>query len=499
MARKHLRGSTLLLSGRTLSIGVKLVIQTLIVRYLTTADYGAWAYGLAIVAFLGGFSSLSLKRSLSRFLAIYHQRRDYDHFLGAMVLTMATILVTGVVFALAVYAFPELITRLAGGEAQPTTLLLILVFLVPLEALDQVLIAIFATFNRARAIFVRRYILAPVLKLAVVLLLIGLDVGVVFLAYGYLIATLIGVIVYGGLLIRLLHQQGVLSRTLERHVRVPLRELVSFTIPLMTSDWLASLVGTSGVLLLGYYYTTNEIALFKAIVPIAVLNELVIRSFKLLYTPNASRLFADGNLRAINDLYWSSAVWIAVLSFPLFALTFTAATPLAVLFFGERYAASGGLLAVLTVGYYIQAALGFNGDTLKVMGRLRSLVTINLAALAVNVILAVLLVPRFGPMGAAVTLTGTLILHNVFKQTGLRMAAGISIVDPRYMLCYGTIVAAATGLVVVRTLAPDSFLIQVAAAVLGSVAVLLLTKKTLRIGDTFPEIHRVPVLRVVFA
>jgi O-antigen/teichoic acid export membrane protein len=49
-AKKHLRGSTLLLAGRLISMAANFVIQIMIVRYLSKNDYGAFAYGLSIVS-----------------------------------------------------------------------------------------------------------------------------------------------------------------------------------------------------------------------------------------------------------------------------------------------------------------------------------------------------------------------------------------------------------------------------------------------------------------
>ena len=51
-------------------------------------------------------------------------------------------------------------------------LLLILIGLAPMQALDDLIAAMFAIFASPRSIFFRKYVLAPGLKLSVVLLLI---------------------------------------------------------------------------------------------------------------------------------------------------------------------------------------------------------------------------------------------------------------------------------------------------------------------------------------
>ena len=126
--------------------------------------------------------------------------------------------------------------------------------------------------------------------------------------------------------------------------------------------------------MLEYFRSTADVAAFRSVLPVARLNTVVLENFSLLFLPLASRLFSRGADRGINDLYWQSAAWMALLSLPIFALTFVLAEPVTVLFFGERYADSATILAMLSLGYYFNGALGLNAETLKVYGRVRTII-----------------------------------------------------------------------------------------------------------------------------
>src|SRR5690606_39650883 len=108
----------------------------------------------------------------------------------------------------------------------------------------------------------------------------------------------------------------------------------------MASDWCAIYMLTAGPLLLGYFSDMTAVALYQVVVPAAALNTIVFQSFGMLFEPAASRLHARDDPEGMNHLYWRSAVWVAVLTFPLFALSFTAAVPITLLLFGERYVAA---------------------------------------------------------------------------------------------------------------------------------------------------------------
>ena len=495
VARRQIRGSSLLLVGRLLALGSKLLAQVLLVRYLTVGDYGDWAYGLSIVALLGGFAHLSLDRAVTRFTAIYHARGEHAHFFGVIALVMATVIATGALFVGGTYALHEQFAGLLNQSPHAVALLLILVFLVPLEALDTLLVAILASLGATRAIFARRYVMAPAIQLGAVLLLALMHARVAFLAWAYVAGALFGVALSAWLLVGTLRKQGLLHELRAHGVRMPARELFRFSVPLMTSDWLAAMMESSGTLVLGYFYSTEHVAFFRTVFPLATLNKIVIQSFGTLYEPAVSRLFAKGDARGIAALYWETTLWIAVLSFPIFALTFVAATPLTALLYGARYETAGTLLAVLALGNYLQAVSGFNGMTIKSVGRVHSLVVINLLALLANAAITLLLVPPFGAMGAAVSLTITLIVHNLLKQVGLRRATGIALPARRLVRPFAAIAVAIVAMAALLVLGARMPALVVPAAVVASVAVLAYARQNLRIAEVFPELSRIRYLR----
>lgn len=498
--RRQLRGSGLLLSGRAISVGVKFIAQLVVVRYLATADYGSWTYALSAVAVFQGISSLSLKRAVSRFLPIYHEEGDYDHFFGTLFMVLAAIVVAGTAIIGAFFAFPGLVEKLVSGQGElPLTLLSVMIFLVPLEALDGMLTDLFASFSESRAIFVRRYVLTPGLRLAVVLLLVLLDQSVLFLAAGYVAAVLAGILAYVTMLVPLLRREGLLERLHPRNIDLPLRDVLSYTVPLMTTDVRAALMTNAAPLLLGYFSGMSEVALFRVVLPLATANQLVMQSFALLYKPTASRLYARGDLEGIRHHYWRTALWVAVLAFPIFAVTFAAGDPLTTFLYGERYQASGTILSLMAFGYFFNASLGFNGMTLQVMGKVREMVLINLLAVVTCVGLNLLLVPRMGALGAGIATAGSLVAHNLVKHAFLRMETGLPLFDPDYAWSYATIGVGAVALTTLLLVRPGGVYVMVPLALLVALLVFLGAKSDLRLAETFPELSEIRGLRMIFS
>ena len=136
---------------------------------------------------------LGLERTLGRFTPIYEEQRDYARMWGTILAIFTTVVSTGIVVVLGVYVLQGVIDG-ALQDKVALGLLLILIILAPLQALDSLLIAMFATFGSARSIFFRRYVVAPLLQLGVVIALILTESGAVTLAIGYVAASAIGMV-----------------------------------------------------------------------------------------------------------------------------------------------------------------------------------------------------------------------------------------------------------------------------------------------------------------
>jgi O-antigen/teichoic acid export membrane protein len=495
--RKQLRGSSLLLLGKLPTKGINFLTQVLTAHYLTKGDFGAFAYALSVAALVQTFVAFGLNRAVTRYIPIYHERGEIEKILGTLVLVATTVLSLSAAAVAVLFLGEGMIQQ--HVEPQTLALLAILIFLAPLQALDDTLVGMLAVFGAARDILVRKHVIAPLLNLAVILGVIAAGLSVQGLAYGMLLGSAVGIAIYLGVLRRIMYAQGVLGSAERRPLRVPLREVMTFTIPLLTTDLLYVSIATMDVVMLGHFHDATRVADLRVVLPLALINQIVMNSFGILFTPMASRLFARGDHQGINAYYWKTAACVAVFSLPVFLMTFSCAAPLVRLIYGERYADSGWILALLAVGYYFNAALGFNGATLKVYGRLRYMVVINLSGIFAGFVANLLLIPRYGAIGAAAATCGTLVIHNLLKQLGLRRATAIDPLDRSYLGVYGWIALAVVVSALPQLVVPTHPAVSVLVAAVVSLAVLRRTERTLSLSETYPEILRIPLMRRLLA
>ncbi len=497
--KKHLRGSTLLLVGRVIAMATNFAVQVLTVRYLSKSAYGSFAYVMSLVSLGSSLVVFGMDKTITRFLPIYQEKGEYPKLFGTIIIMVSTIFSLGLLLVLLVFGLRGWIAESFVHDQLAVKLLLLMIFLSPIDAFDSLLVGMLAIFARPSAIFFRRHVLGPGLKLLVIVLLILFRSNVYFLAIGYVAANALGGVIYSGILIRHIRTQELWKYFNIQTIKFPVKEIFGFSTPLLTTNFVYLIRSQLVVVLLGYFRTTLDVAAFRAVQPVADLNTTVIQSFAFLFMPIMARMFAKEDQAGIDDLYWQSAVWITVITFPIFLVTFSLAEPLTLLLFGQRYAQSGLIMALLAFGYYFNAALGFNADTLRVYGKLRYTVAIDFLAMFISLALTLILIPRYGAVGAAIGTCGTLIVYNILNHLGLKFATKINLFQWRYLRVYASIVLGTLGLAIFQRFLSLPIYFGLALAGLISLIVLLINRDVLNIEQTFPELLRFQLVRLLFA
>lgn len=494
--RGHIRGSSLLLLGRMIALFINFVAQVLIVRYLSKNDFGAFAYAVSVVSMLSSVGLLGVHKAVHRYLPIYLERKDWAGSMGTIVLVLTSTLALGIAIIALTFGLRGFLQENVVTNPQSVGLLLILITLVPLQGFDSIFQGMCAVFASPRAIFFRRHILGPVLKLAAVITVLVTEGNVELLATGFLVAGIVGVAAYVLLLRRVIRSSVMPEWDGNLRLRIPFREVYTYCLPLITSDLLLILRTTVAVIVLESFRGTDDVAEFQAVYPVAALNLLIMQSLRFLYTPFASRLFARQDTAGINELYSQTTAWITTITFPIFAVCVFLPEPITAALFGTRYSDASSVLAILAVGFYFNSAMGLNLYTLNVFARVGFVAAVNTIVAALALVLFFTLIPSYGALGAAIATTTTMIAYNVLNQVGLVMGTGVGRFRGAHVRVYAAVATVATTLLGVRMLT-SSVWILLPLIVISGLGLLRWSRDLLNIADTFPELTRVPGFRLI--
>jgi O-antigen/teichoic acid export membrane protein len=154
--------------------------------------------------------------------------------------------------------------------------------------------------------------------------------------------------------------------------------------------------------MLGAIANTTAVGLYAPVLRLVDAIWLAVVVFGAYYLPVASAIVGSGDLGQLRSVYTTMTKWAVALVAPALAVLLVAPVPVLTLVFGPPFRETGLLSQVLAIGYVVSVLGGFNGATLVALGRTKAIAIRSTAALALNLTVNAILIPRLGALGAAV-------------------------------------------------------------------------------------------------
>lgn len=494
-ARRHLRGSTILLAGRVISLSINFATQILLVRSLSKGDFGAFGFALSVITFWTALAVLGLDTTVRHFASLYEAQRRHRHLVGAILLLFCCILSLAVTISAILLGVALLGPEMIASSPLAQQLCLYLLLLIPVEAIDCFFVSLLAAFARPRDIFIRSHLLGPGIKLFSVVSVLWVNGSPSMLATAYVLGSVIGLGICMVMLVQTLRQRGVLQQMLAREWEFPIRELVDFSLPQVSFVLSFQIRTILPIFLLERLLTDVSVAEFRAVLPLARLNNAVMATFALLFVPAAARMFANHRHREMEQLYIQTTTWITLLSFPIFAVSFAFPESATVFLFGQQYSSSSSVLAALAIGCFINAVMGFNAHTLRGAGHFRFVVFSDLVTIACAIMLQLFFIPRLGAFGAAVATCIVLAIQNIVNQLGLLKLVRINPFQKVSLSCYLSVAVGTIALVQLQRSFSPPFYVALLCTTAVFLLVFFVNRRRLNVSQTLPELMRIPVLR----
>lgn len=490
---RGLRGSSLLFVGRCLSLGISFIAQVAAVRYFSRESYGVFAVAISTVAVASVVSSFGMDKAALRLLP----KLDIDGKKSRFSAAVAVMGGTSLLASLFVIAIVVLLTTFGfiGADSGNASVLLVLIWTAPANVLDSLVTSLLSVFSRPGAIFLRQYVIGPGLRLLAVLLVIFFSGDIFAFAIGQLAASLIGCGLYFVLLRSMAAEHLSLGAFSLSDVRAVASGIFRFSGTLIFGDIAYLLRGSLIVILVEYFHSADQAAGLHAVGPVARLNDIVLAAFTVLFISGASRLLASGGRASLNDLYCRTVNWTTVLSFPIFLICITLAPQICLYLFGSAYVSSAPILAMLSLGIFVNSSLGVNLRLLRAVSPVRVTLGVDALIMAAAVIVSLILIPPLGAWGGGLAILVSFLFQGIVCQIAVWKSVGINPIQWRISQTYGLVIC--LGIIVWQTVLIFDLPIYATIILIISASITLMfaRRNELDIDRVFPEVKRFPIAR----
>ena len=188
--------------------------------------------------------------------------------------------------------------------------------------------------------------------------------------------------------------------------------LLSDAKPLFIISLLNAVIANIDVLLLAFFTSAVDVALYSIVVRITLVYGVLLTTFNSIYGPRFANFWAnDENERMVKEAVGCTFLMLA-LAVSLLVLICLVAEPL-LAYFGEDFVSVRWVLYGLTLCNCVVLATGPAAQLLVMTGHVQRHKKIVYISAAISILLNVSLIPMFGLVGAAWALGVSMILKNM--------------------------------------------------------------------------------------
>jgi len=177
-------------------------------------------------------------------------------------------------------------------------------------------------------------------------------------------------------------------------------------------------------IMLGIYMTSEVVGIYNIAATVAGLITFLLASSNMIFSSVISELYSVNKIKMLGDLYSTITKWLVILTLPV-VVTILFFPDTIMKFFGQAYTIGSTSLVILALGQMINVFVGANGYILNMCGHERLLLINNILMAIINVILNVILIPKIGILGAAISTGMSIAIINTVKVFEVKFLLGI--------------------------------------------------------------------------
>jgi O-antigen/teichoic acid export membrane protein len=167
-----------------------------------------------------------------------------------------------------------------------------------------------------------------------------------------------------------------------------------------------------------------EAALYTAATRLLVIGQMGGQSLSMAVQHRFSALLSRRDFAEANELYQMTTAWLIVMTWPIYLLWALFAYQVTGVF-GHGYASAGGVGVILALSMLVATACGMVSMVLEMAGNTGIAFTQTAIALVANIVVDIALIPKLGPMGAAIGWATAILLNNLLPLARLNRAYGM--------------------------------------------------------------------------
>ena len=411
--KKIVRSSFFVFICIILSKFLAYLYRIIIARNFGPETYGVFSLTLTIMVWATALSAFGFEEGILRFSSFYHGKKDYRRIRYLFRYVKTILLVTTVITTILLFLLSGIIGERIFHNPELKIFLRWFSLAIPFFVFSYIFINLLKSFEKIEYSSLIEYVFQSAFQLLVLYFFWSIGFGTTSIILSYILG---GIFLFAVAFYILKKQIPEIAGeiSLEDKKKKKLRkELFHYSWPLILFSMISTFFYWIDSLVIGYFKGAAEVGFYNAAAPIAALLFLIPVIFIQMFFPLINKEYAKKNIKVIRELSKQVSKWILILNLPIFIIMFAFPGALLSVLFGKEYIIAENALRFLSLGAFFSSVIFLSNHLISMAGKSKLILFNMIIASVLNTGLCLLLVPKYGIDGAAVSTAITSVIFGL--------------------------------------------------------------------------------------
>jgi O-antigen/teichoic acid export membrane protein len=391
------KGGGITFAGKIFLTGSRFFIAFILVRLLGAEQFGLYNLALSVSTISVGLAVFGLDSALVRYIAILASRKDEEGVWGALQIGVGGAMLFSVVTGTVIFALAYPIAESVFNAPQLVPLLQLVGVIVPVLALSEVLAGACRGFKRMDYPVIAQSIAQPLIRLILILALLVVGLNATLAIVTYALADLSASVV----LLYFLNREFSLWRSF-RKVKREFRAILTFSLTYWLSEMMLKFKNNIQTILIGSLNNITGVGIFSLASQITAVSGDFSSAINTSAKPIMAELHDRQDFKQMERIYQTSNKWVVMLQLPVF-LVMVLFPEQILSIFGNSFIHGASALIILALADLISVGTGMGSIIIDMTGHTKLKLINSVIRIIIYVVLNFFLIPRFGIVGAAIS------------------------------------------------------------------------------------------------
>lgn len=381
-----------------------------IAKTLGAKDLGLYYLGMSVATFISSISTIGLDAASVRFISLQSQANEIGKIKGTILASMAIAFLASLLSGTLLFLFAETISVRIFHKPDLVSVIKLFAITIPFSSITKIFL------SSTRGLKIMKY---TIYTNSFAEVIIRFSFTLLFLyGLGWKLQGLISAHIISSALCTFLafYYANRHIPILNGHI-VPsfeLKNLLTYSVPLVFSRVFLILFATIDTLMLGYFSRAEDVGIYNIAIKLVTLAILIVPAFQTIYDPFVAEFHAKKELEKLSNLLKAASRWIFTICFPI-CLLLICFPDFFLNLFGNEFIQGSSCLIVLGIAYLIRSSFGLMDSMIYMSGRSDLLLKNTVSAAIINISLNYVLIPKYGIIGAAFATGISVVLLNLVR------------------------------------------------------------------------------------